>query len=74
MKKITGDLDFRVTDLEGQIELIKSMGKSEDGSAGLFELIEKLKVQIRAELQEKTDSLLERIEELETLTRKTDDR
>jgi hypothetical protein len=39
MKETTDGLDERVTELEGQIEMIKSMSSNDDGSPGILDMI-----------------------------------
>ena len=49
------------------------MSSNDDGSPGIFDMIQELRVQMRKELQERSDDLLKRIEELEEATKAKDD-
>jgi hypothetical protein len=73
MQRTTDGLDERVTELESQIDILKSMSSNDDGSPGIFDMIQELRVQMRKELQERSDDLLKRIEELEEATKAKDD-
>ena len=73
MQRTTDGLDERVTELESQIDILKSMSTNDDGSPGIFDMIQELRVQMRKELQERSDDLLKRIEELEEATKTKDD-
>ena len=73
MQRTTEGLDERVTELEGQIDILKSMSSNDDGSPGIFDMIQELRVQMRKELKESADDLIKRIEELEEATKAKDD-
>ena len=73
MQRTTDGLDERVTELESQIDILKSMSSNDDGSPGIFDMIQELRVQMRKELQDRSDDLLKRIEELEEATKAKDD-
>lgn len=73
MQRVTDGLDERVKELESQIDILKSMSSNDDGSPGIFDMIQELRVQMRKELQERSDDLLKKIEELEEATKAKDD-
>jgi len=47
--------------------------KGDDGTPGIFEMIQELRAQMRKDLDEKSNELLKRIEELEEATKIKDD-
>lgn len=73
VKETTDGLDGRVTELESQIDILKSMSNNDDGSPGIFEMLQELRAQMRKDLDEKSNELLKRIEELEEATKIKDD-
>lgn len=44
------------------------MSQNEDGSPGIFDMIQELRVQLRKEIKESSDDLIKRIEELQEAT------
>ena len=49
------------------------MSNNDDGSPGIFEMLQELRAQMRKDLDEKSNELLKRIEELEEATKIKDD-
>jgi hypothetical protein len=44
MQKTTDSLNERVTELESQIDILKSMSSNDDGTPGIFDMIQELRV------------------------------
>ena len=42
MQRTTDGLDERVTELESQIDILKSMSSNDDGSPGIFDMIQEI--------------------------------
>lgn len=72
--QVADGLDGRVTALENDLQILKSMQKTDDGSPGLFEMLQEMRAQIKKEMDEKHADLLKRIAELEVAMKSTDDK
>jgi hypothetical protein len=46
MKDVTDGIDSRVTNLENQIQMLKSMGKGDDGGPGVFEMLQEMRTEL----------------------------
>ena len=61
LQNTTNGHESRIADLEGQIDLLKSMGSNDDGTPGILEALSDMKDQLRKEMEEKFNELLKKI-------------